>query len=89
MWYESYSKVDGYLRLLVATVLAGWLLFTGMRLENPYPQSLVDGYALPITRILLLAVVLLCATWCPTIGVLLALSYVSLGADVLVFTKST
>ena len=89
MLYEPYSKVDGYLRLLVASVLLGWLLFTGMRLENPYPQSLVDGYALPMTRILLLAVVLLSAAWCPTVGVLLALSYVSLGADVLVFTKST
>jgi hypothetical protein len=89
MWYEPYSTVDGYLRVLVVTVLVGWLLFTGMLLENPYPQSLVDGYALPITRILLLALVLLSAAWCPTVGVIMALSYVSLGADVLVFTKST
>lgn len=89
MWTEPYSKVDGYLRIIVAIVISAWLLFTGLSIETPYPQNLVDGYALPITRIILLTIVLLSAAWCPTVGVLLALSYVSLGSDVLLFTKST
>jgi hypothetical protein len=88
MWTEPYSKVDGYLRIIVVIVIFAWLLFTGLSIETPYPQNLVDGYALPITRIILLTIVLLSAGWCPTVGVLLALSYVSLGSDVLLFTKS-
>ena len=83
----SHSKVDGYLRLITIIVLASWLLFTGMRLETPYPQPLIEAYALPVTRILLLALVLFSAVWCPTVGVLMALAYVCLGADVLIFTK--
>ena len=89
MWTEPYSKVDGYLRIIVAIVISAWLLFTGLSIETPYPQNLVDGYALPLTRIILLTIVILSGAWCPTVGVLLALSYVSLGSDVLLFTKST
>jgi hypothetical protein len=60
-----------------------------MHLETPYPTPLIEAYALPVTRILLLALVLLSAAWCPMVGVLMALAYVCLGADVLFFTSKT
>jgi hypothetical protein len=81
------GSVDWYLLLITTILLSSWLLFTGMRLETPYPHPLIEAYALPITRILLLALVLLSACWNPTVGILMALAYVSLGADVLIFTK--
>ncbi len=89
MWIDrlaSTSKADGYARLALAVALAAWLLLVGTHLETPYPEPLVEAYALPITRIALLILVLLAGYWCPTVGILAALSYVTLGADVLFFT---
>jgi hypothetical protein len=73
--------------MAMTIALATWLLFFGTHLETPYPESLVEAYALPITRIALLLLVLLAAVWCPTVGILAAFSYVTLGADVLFFTQ--
>ena len=56
-------------------------------LETPYPELLIELYAMPITRIFLLALVLLTATWCPKAGIMIALAYVCLGADVIFFTQ--
>jgi hypothetical protein len=89
MWLNSLaptSTTDGYLRLLTSVCLAAWLLFVGTHIEVPYPAPLVEAYALPVTRIALLVLVLLSASWCPTVGILAALAYVTLGADVLFFT---
>ena len=81
--------LDSYLRLITVIVLSIWLVFVGFHLETPYPDILIDAYALPITRIFLLFFVLLAASWCPTVGILMALSYVLLGADVLFFTRQS
>jgi hypothetical protein len=89
MWIEKLaptSVTDGYARMAIAIALAAWLLFIGTHIETPYPEPLVEAYALPITRVALLLLVLLAAAWCPTVGILAALSYVTLGADVLFFT---
>ncbi len=53
-----------------------------------YPHTLIDTYALPLTRLFLLALVLLAASWCPTVGILAALAYVFLGADTLFLTRT-
>jgi hypothetical protein len=89
MWLEKLaptSVTDKYARMAIAIGLATWLLFIGTRIEAPYPADLVEAYALPITRIALLLLVLLAAAWCPTVGILAAFSYITLGADVLFFT---
>lgn len=87
MWISPpTSSADGYARMAMSIALASWLLLIGTRLESPYPETLVEAYALPITRIALLILVLLAASWCPTVGILAAFSYVTLGADVLFFT---
>lgn len=81
------SESDKMLRMAAALGLFLWCLFYGTQIENPYPPALVDIYALPLTRVFLLVVVLLAASWCPTVGILAALAYVCLGADVLYFTR--
>lgn len=81
------SELDKYLRLLTVIILATWLVTVGFRIENPYPNTLIELYALPITRIFLLLFVLLSAAWCPRVGILMALAYFCLGADVLFFTR--
>ena len=89
MWASQLAaptKFDGFLRLTVSVILAVWLWNVGTHLETPYPESLIELYALPLTRIFLLLLVLASAVWCPTVGVLAALAYVCLGADVIFFT---
>jgi len=56
-------------------------------METPYPPPLVEIYALPLTRLLLLLLVLVSAYWSPVVGILAAFAYVSLGADVIYFTR--
>lgn len=89
MWLDKLTPTsvrDSYLRVGMSVFLAIWLFLVGTKLETPYPAPLVEAYALPITRLFLLFLVILSAVWCPTVGILAALAYVCLGADVLSFT---
>lgn len=81
------SETDKYLRLVAAILLFMWNWLVATQLENPYPYSLVDAYAIPLTRIGLLGLVVLSAMWCPTVGIMAAMAYVCLGADVLFFAS--
>jgi hypothetical protein len=64
-----------------------WNVLIATRLETPYPETLVEAYALPATRILLLGLVILAAVWSPTVGIMAAFAFVCLGADVLFLTR--
>jgi hypothetical protein len=86
MWKGLPFEIDTAARLIVSIVLILWNWGVATHLETPYPELLVELYALPITRIILLIFVLLAASWCPTVGILAALAYVCLGADVIFFT---
>lgn len=69
--------------LLIIVIIWSWQI--GTHLETPYPAQLVDAYAIPLTRLLLLGLVLLATLWSPTLGIFVAMSYVCLGADVIFF----
>ena len=73
-------------RVLLAILLV-WCWQIGSHLETPYPPALVEAYAVPLTRIGLLCIVLLAATWDMSVGILTALAFVCLGTDVLFFAK--
>ncbi len=81
------SETDKYLRVVAAFFLFAWNWLVATHLENPYPATLIDSYAIPLTRVGLLALVVLSAMWCPSVGIMAALAYVCLGADVLFFTS--
>lgn len=81
------SKTDGILRLAVSLVLLAWVAFQGMTLEAPYPHGIVELYAFPLTRLLLLLFVLLSAIWCPRVGIMAAVAYVMLSADLNFFLR--
>jgi len=68
-------------------VLVLWCWIIGTHLESPYPPSLVEAFAIPLTRIGLLSIVILASVWSPKVGILAALAFCSLGADVLFFGK--
>ena len=79
---------DKYLVTGIAVILIIWNILVSTHLNTPYPAVLIELYALPITRILLLALVVLVTYWNPVIGVLTAFAYITLGADVLFFARS-
>jgi hypothetical protein len=81
------SSVDTSLKIGIVLCLFLWNIFVSSRLETPYPESLIEVYALPFTRVLLLALVILSAIWSPTVGIMAALAFVCLGADVIFLTR--
>lgn len=80
-------SIDTNLKIGIILGLFLWNVLVSTRLETPYPESLVEVYALPFTRILLLTLVILSAVWCPTVGIMAALAFVCLGADVIFLTR--
>jgi hypothetical protein len=56
-------------------------------METPYPEILVELYALPAARLVLLALVIAATFWCPTVAIMMALAFITLGADVIFLTK--
>jgi len=84
---EPHSELDKSLRLGALVVLALWNILVATRMETPYPEALVELYALPAARLVLLALVVASTFWCPTISIMLALAFIMLGADVIFLTK--
>ena len=80
-------STDRIFRFSLALLLLvfNWLVST--RIDVPYPSAFIEAYSVPLLRVALLGLVLLSASWCPTVGILAAFAYVSLGADVLFFTN--
>ena len=84
---EPYSELDKYFRLVALFALIIWNLFIATRMETPYPEILVELYALPAARVLLLGIVIALSFWCPTVSLQAALAFVCLGSDVIFLTK--
>jgi len=80
------SNIDK-IRLAALISLAIWNVIFSTHMKTPYPEALVELYALPATRLILLLIVLALSLWCPTVGALSALAYIALGADVIFLTK--
>lgn len=79
--------LDNQMRIGMVFLFFLWNVLIATRLETPYPETLVEAYALPATRILLLGLVILAAVWSPTVGIMAAFAFVCLGADVLFLTR--
>jgi hypothetical protein len=56
-------------------------------METPYPEILVELYAMPVTRLLLLGLVMALSMWDAQVTILAALAFICLGADVIFLTK--
>lgn len=80
--------MDGKPLILGLIVLLSlWNVLVATRMETPYPESMVELYALPFTRLLLLLVVIALSMWDAQITILAALAFICLGADVIFLTK--
>lgn len=74
-----------YLKAGVVLILVLWTWQVGTHLETPYPETLVEFYATPLSRVILLLFILLTAHWNAYAGILAALAFILLGADISVF----
>ena len=80
--------MDGKPLILGLIVLLSlWNVLVATRMETPYPETMVELYALPFTRLLLLLVVIGLSMWDAQITILAALAFICLGADVIFLTK--
>jgi hypothetical protein len=70
----SDSKFDRSFRLFVGTVLFLWVLFMGSSFETPYYKKMVELYAEPWWRALLVIALFIALIWCPRVGILLAVA---------------
>jgi hypothetical protein len=71
----------------VIVLLSLWNVLVATRMETPYPEILVEVYALPFTRLLLLGLIIALSMWDAQITILAALAFICLGADVIFLTK--
>lgn len=85
MQLPHFTMDDGA-RLLVTAILFIWVVFIGTDIKSAYPPILVEAYAMPLTRLLLLGLVVALTYWCPNAGVLAAMAYVFLGSDTITLT---
>jgi len=74
-----------YIAAALVLMLLLWTWQVGTHLETPYPETLVEFYATPGSRIVLLLFIVLCASWNRYVGIFAALAFIFLGADISVF----
>ena len=75
------------IELIVLISLALWNIVIATRMETPYPEILVELFALPLTRLVLLLCVLALIAWKNDIAILASLAFICLGSDVIFLTK--
>lgn len=75
------NTLDAVLRLLVTLGLLGWNIVEGAVFENEYPKIFVALYPYPLWRIALLVALFVGASWCPSVGLMMAFGLVFYGMD--------
>ena len=66
-------SADGIMRLLFVAVVSGILIMNSTVFETQYGDKLVDLYLAPWWRMLIVALVITAALWCPRVGIVVAL----------------
>ena len=70
--FEEGTPFEQMLRVLVVVLVLSYVLFFGSVFEAHYPAQLVELYAYPWWRLLVVLIVALGAWWCPRVGLALA-----------------
>ena len=74
MGLEPDGVIDATARIVVTAALFVWNLYEGSVLESAYSRELVRLYAFPLWRFVIVLSILLATSWCPRVGVMLALA---------------
>ncbi len=66
-------SADGLMRLIFVAVVGGILIMNSTVFEAQYGDKLIDLYLAPWWRILVVALVITAALWCPRVGIVVAM----------------
>ena len=66
--------VDATARILVTVAFFSWNLFEGSLFHTPYPVEWVYLYKFPYWRLFLVLTLIAAASWCPKVGIMVALA---------------
>ena len=89
-WISSLNpggKADGIARLVAALVFFAWNLFEGSLFHTPYSTQLVLLYKYPLWKILLVALIIISALWCPTVAIMVVLAVYFYLSDLNILTQ--
>ena len=72
--FREHSPTEEFLRTATAVLIFGYVLLFSTVFEATYPTRLVELYAMPWWRLLVVGLVALGAWWCPRVGLALAVA---------------
>jgi hypothetical protein len=72
--FQEHSPAEESLRTAVTVFIFGYVLLFGSVFEATYPTRLVELYAMPWWRLLVILLVAIGAWWCPRVGLALAVA---------------
>ena len=72
--FDEYSTLDLIVRSGVILLIVLFILFSGSVFELSYPIQVVELYAVPWWRFLVVILVLVGTWWCPRVGFVLAIA---------------
>ena len=72
--FEEHTPFERHLRTAVTLIILAYVLLSSTVFSSTYPKRLVDLYAYPWFRLLLIGLVTIGAWWCPRVGLALAVA---------------
>lgn len=72
--FEEHTPFERHLRTGVTVIILAYILLSSTVFESSYPKRLVHLYAYPWFRLMLVGLVVIGASWCPRVGLALALA---------------
>lgn len=72
--FHEHSPAEAFLRTAVTVLVLGYVLLFGSVFEATYPTRLVELYAMPWWRLLVVLLVAIGTWWCPRVGLALAVA---------------
>jgi hypothetical protein len=72
--FQEHSSAEEFLRTAVTVIVLGYVLLSGSVFEATYPTRMVELYAMPWWRLLIVSLVAIGAWWCPRVGLALAVA---------------
>ena len=86
--FDEYSTLDLSIRSGVILLTILFILFSSSVFELSYPKQIVELYAVPWWRFLVVILVVIGTWWCPRVGFVLALAAFFYLNDMHILTSS-
>ena len=72
--FEEHTPFERFLRTAVTVIILGYVAFYSSVFEASYPTRMVELYAFPWWRLIVVSLVILGTWWCPRVGLAMAVA---------------